>query len=1045
MSLQLIRKYYNEVDKIIQYGGSSSEVVISQKFGDLINEYAKKRELMLIPQLSYKIDGKTIRPDGTLKNNCIVYGFWESKANVNLEEEIRKKFNAGYPKSNILFEDSKIAVLYQEGEAVKYAKIHDEKELDAILTQFVSFENPEVKSFNAAVEQFKKDIPVVLLYLREMIINQEKANPEFVNERNVFHTICKQSINPDISIENINEMLIQHILTEEIFMSVFSDNQLISENNIARELYKIESTFFTGSTKRHTLDSIKNYYERIKHAASAIDDHHEKQTFLKVIYENFYKAYNPKGADRLGVVYTPNEIVKFQIESTDYLLLKHFGKGLADRNVEILDPATGTGTYICDLIEFIPKQYLEYKYKNEIHANEVAILPYYIANLNIEYTFRQKMGYYHEFKNICFVDTLDNIAALGYEGKMGNIYGYSHENADRIKQQNERKISVVIGNPPYNTNQMNENDNNKNRSYFIASGGGVDNRIKDTYIKNSTAQKTKVYDMYARFFRWASDRIVDNGAICFVTNNSLVNARTFDGFRKSIQEEFDYAYIIDLGGNIRELSGKDGIWLNEEHTIFGMSAAVGICITYLVKISGKEKRNCRINYLHPCDIRATREEKFNWLYDNKFENIPFELIIPDERNNWIELPDNDFDTLLPLADKDVKLGRKKEAIFDLYSLGTISNRDEWVYDVDKNNLTKKINHFIEKYNNDVKELKGKINEKNVTEFITREIKYTRDVKKDLLNQKKYLLKKTDFRICRYRPFVKQNLYFAEELNEMRYQMPFIFPKNTTENILITFNSNAKYFDILVSDTLVDLHFLGDSQCLPLYRFDKSGNRIENITDWGLQQFRENYELKIMNYEFENEEDKKQFIIHNSKFIIQKEDIFHYVYAVLHNPTYRKKYELNLKRDFPRIPFYTDFWQWAAWGKQLIDLHVNYETIEPFPLKVKNLPDYKNLADFKPKAKLKANKADGEIILDELTALQGVPPEAWEYKLGIRSAMEWILDQYRESIPTDATIREKFNTYKFVDYKDHVIDLLQRVCTVSVRTVQIMSEMEKMGE
>jgi len=574
MSVRLIQRYYKEVDDLIQYGGSDIEAVISHKFGDLIDLYCQKRNLKLIPQLDYKTkEGKLIRPDGTIKNALrIEYGFWESKANVNLEDEIRKKFNAGYPKSNILFEDGKIAILYQNGEEIKRCKIRDEKDLDKIISLLVNFEHPEVKSFNEAVEQFKKDIPKVVEALNGMIEKQETDNADFKKVRTTFHELCKQSINPNITVENVNEMLIQHILTEEIFMAVFSDTQFIRENNIARELYKVEETFFTGNAKRQTLDLIKNYYEMIKHAASAIADHHEKQTFLKVIYENFYKAYNPKGADKLGIVYTPNEIVRFQIESVDYLLHKHFGKGLANKDVEILDPATGTGTYICDLIEYMDKGNLAHKFKHEIHANEVAILPYYIANLNIEYTFRQKMGYYEEFKNICFVDTLDNVAALGYEGKMNDMFGFSNENSERIKLQNERKISVIIGNPPYNANQQNENDNNKNREYKE-----VDKRIKDTYIKHSTAQKTKVYDMYSRFFRWASDRLDKNGIVAFITNRSFIDSRTFDGFRKSLSEEFDHIYIVDTKSDVRANPKIAGT----THNVFGIQT--GVAVMFLIK------------------------------------------------------------------------------------------------------------------------------------------------------------------------------------------------------------------------------------------------------------------------------------------------------------------------------------------------------------------------------------------------------------------------------------------------------------------------------
>ena len=1025
MSIQLIQRYYKDIDDLKQYGGSDIEAVISQRFGQLIDSYCEKRQLKLIPQLDLKTkEGRLIRPDGTIKNALrIEYGYWESKANVNLDEEIRLKFNAGYPKTNILFEDSKTAVLFQDGEEVNRVKIHNENELHKILDQFISFEHPEVRNFNEAVDHFKKDIPKVVEALQGMIEKQEHENTNFQQARNVFFGLCKQSINPSITIDNINEMLIQHILTEEIFMSVFSDNQFIRENIIASELYKVEDTFFTGSTKRQTLDLIKNYYEMIKHAASAIADHHEKQTFLKVIYENFYKAYNPKGADKLGIVYTPNEIVKFQIESVDYLLHKHFGKGLANENVEILDPATGTGTYICDILEYIPKQYLEYKYKNEIHANEVAILPYYIANLNIEYTFRQKMGYYEEFKNICFVDTLDNVAALGYEGKMGNIYGFSNENAERIKQQNERKISVIIGNPPYNANQQNENDNNKNREYEE-----VDKRIKDTYIKKSKAQKAKTYDMYTRFFRWASDRVREGGIICFITNSSLINAKTFDGFRKSITDEFDYAYIIDLGGNIRELSGKDGIWMNEEHTIFGKSAAVGVCITYLVKIKGNEKHDCKINYIHPCNIRALRKEKFEWLQSNKFQDIPFKLITPDKNNNWINLPDNDWESLIKLIDKATKTKKgTDETIFKLFTLGTTSNRDKWVYDLDLANLKNKVAFFIETYNNDINKISDKINISNLSTILSSQIKHTRDTKRNLLKKIKYKFQKQEVRECLYRVFTKHHIYYSKDLNEMRYQTPLVFPKKESQNFLIAVNTSSRPFNVVASKYLVDLHFNGDSQCLPFYRYDKSDNRIENITDWGLEKFKTQYP-QITD--------------------LSKEKIFHYVYGVLHNPTYRKKYELNLKREFPRIPFYKDFEKWAAWGQELMELHINYETVEPYQLTVKNeefrTKGKKEVAiseDFIPKVKLKADKISCEIIIDELTTIKGIPKEAWEYKLGIRSAMEWILDQYKEKEPSEPIIAEKFNTYKFADYKDHVIDLIKRVITVSVKTMQIVKQME----
>lgn len=994
MDIHSIKKYYAEVDKIIQFGGSKKETSIRNAFYVLLNDYAKQRNLILVPEVTIRTkEGKNVTPDGTLKDMLRQdWGYWESKDEADiLDDEIEKKFEKGYPKDNILFEDSNHAVLIQAGSEVMRISMKDMEALDRILKAFVNFERPEVQNFRKAIELFKEDIPKVTDAIREIIIEHGKTNPTFIEARDNFLKLCRESINPDIVIEDVREMMIQHILTEDIFNTIFDEPHFHRENNVARELEKIIDTFFTGSIRRTVLSNIQHYFQAINAAAAGIPDHHEKQKFLKVLYETFYKSYNPKAADRLGVVYTPNEIVKFMIESTDYLVYKYFGKFLDDRNVEILDPASGTGTFICDIIDHISdNEKLKYKYDNELHANEVAILPYYIANLNIEFTYKQKTGEYREFKNLCFVDTLDNMG-FSYAGKQFDIWGgVSAENIDRIKRQNERKISVIIGNPPYNANQRNENENNKNREY-----PEIDRRIKNSFVKYSTAQKTKVYDMYARFYRWAMDRIDKNGIICLITNNSFINSRTFDGFRKCIQNDFDYAYIIDLGGNIRELSGKDGIFLNERHTIFGVSAAVGIAMMWLVKKERIQKNPCEIYYIHPCDIRATRDEKLDFLSANKFRDINFEHVQPDKNNNWINLADNDFDSLLPLIDKI-----NKNTIFNEFSNGINTARDQWVYDFDIKTLKNKFEYFKTVFNS--------------SKDFNPKIKWSRDLKLKLKRKLKIKNSEIDFVIANYRPFVKLN--FA--LNRI---MVDVISLNSSffdhKNISICFNVNGKDLRFIASNIYPDWHFIGDTKCIPLYYYDKNGTRIDNITNLGLKQFRNHYQ------------DKK----------IKRQDIFYYVYGVFHNHAYRKKYELNLKREFPRIPFYKDFYQWADWGKQLMDLHINYETVEPYDLKQIDVPDTKP-----PKAKLKADKQTGSIILDDQTTLTGVPTIAWDYKLGNRSALEWVLDQYKEKKPKDPTIAEKFNTYKFADYKEDVIDLLKRVCTVSVETMKIVKQMEGIG-
>ncbi|MBK7106365.1 MAG: N-6 DNA methylase [Ignavibacteriae bacterium] len=1041
MSRILINQYYTNLDRAVQFGKSKNEQSIRNYFWNLLNEYAHKQNYEVVTEVTCQgTKGAKVRPDGIIKNSFgLDIGLWESKDEKDtIDDEINSKQKKGYPFTNILFEDSQTAVLFQRGEEILRGSVRNPDELHNIITKFISFKSDIIYKFEDALEKFKSDIPAIVETLRTKIDQTRIKNKNFISVSETFLELCKVEINPDITEADIREMMIQHILTSDIFNKIFDDPEFHRHNNIARELEKLIEILFTYGERKNLMANIEHYYDAINSTAAAITDHHEKQKFLKVLYENFYKVYNPKAADRLGVVYTPNEIVKFMIESTDFLLHKHFGKTLADKNVEILDPATGTGTFITSIIDHIPNHDLLYKYKNEIHANEVAILPYYIANLNVEFTFKQKMGFYEEFKNLCFVDTLDNTTALNYAGKQENIFGLSSENSERIKRQNSKKISVIIGNPPYNANQLNENENNKNREYPI-----LDKRIKETYIKHSTAQKTKVYDMYARFYRWASDRLEKNGILAFITNRSFIDSRTFDGFRKNIFDDFSACYIIDTKSDVRANPKIAGT----THNVFGIQT--GVAIMFLVK-KENEIGKCEIKY-SVMEDNWRKEEKLDWLRTNKLQNISFEKITPDKNNNWINLADNDFEELIPLATKETKLSKKKsdeKAVFKLFTLGTVSNRDEWVYSFDQNDLKAKIEYFIKIYLKDIEKQKKAKKSKQIFSFNSG-IKYTRDLKKSLLNDQKIELEKSEFRNCLYRAFVKKEFYYAKELNEMRYQTPLIFPNRKSENILFAINLSTKAFNILGSKYLVDLHFNGDSQCFPLYIFDEKGNKTENITDWGLEQFQKQYSSVIAIRQSTEKQSK-----------ITKEDIFNYVYAVLHNSAYRKKYELNLKREFPRIPFYKDFWQWSNWGKTLMELHINYENAKPYNLKVVNkenkefvkeqkeifqiVEEPKVLFEYKPKikVKLKADKENGTIEIDENTTIKNIPKEAWEYKLGNRSAIEWILDQYKEKKPKDPTIAEKFNTYKFADYKEIVIELIKKVTTVSVETVKVVKEMEK---
>ena len=1001
-----IHNYRSEVDQIKRYGGSTKETSIRRAFSSLINAYARPRDLLLVEELAYlnPRNHKRVTPDGTLKNVLrLDYGFWESKdTDDDLDVEVAKKFDKGYPDTNILFEDSETAILYQDGQRQLETRFDDDEALDKLLTTYVSFEHPEVREFKAAVEHFKQDIPSIVTTLRGMIQQQGKSNNAFRQRRETFLELCRSAINPTVTPDDVDEMLIQHILTEEIFISIFSETQFLDENNIARELKQVENTFFTGATKRETLGKIKHYYECIKAHATSIVSPREKQTFLKVIYENFYKAYNPKGADRLGIVYTPGEIIDFMIRSTETLLHRHFGRGLADKGVEILDPATGTGSYICDIIEHLPREVLTRKYKTELHANEVAILPYYIANLNIETSFASKMGSYVPFENICFVDTLDNTEGLQVENQW-ELGGLSLENTRRIKEQNKRKISVIIGNPPYNANQQNENDDNKNRVYEH-----IDKRIKATYIHESTAQKTKLYDMYSRFVRWASDRLPEQGIIAFVSNSSFINKRTFDGFRKTVTQEFDHIYILDCKGDAHT-SGEQR--QKEGGNIFDDKIKVGIAIYFLVKTG--ERRGCTIS-LSAVDDFLTAESKLQIVSAAKIETLDIERIEPDSSGNWLNTDVSDYLTLLPL------IGENEKAVFALACNGVVSNRDEWVYDVNRKDLSKKCKFLSDEYNRLLTE--------NVSSF-PNTIKWSESLKSKFKAHQKSKFSKDYIVDVLYRPFTKLHYYsektFSDRLTDNHYQL--FGPKLDKENIVIGFlRGNREAFSLSASTVPIDLHFfVGDSvYCLSLYRYDEEGNRQDNPTEWGLRQFQEHYSQKA----------------------ITKLDIFHYTYAVLHHPDYRSKYEINLKREFPRLPFYEDFPTWVKWGRSLMELHLDYEKAALFPLDRQNVKAAaekpKRASDDKShlKPKLKAIKESGTIEIDATTTLSGVPAAAWDYKLGNRSGLEWVLDQWKEHKISDPTVAERFNTYRFVDHKEHVIELLKRVCTVSVDTMKIIRSM-----
>ena len=1012
-----IQRYREELARLIEAGGSDSELNIRPAFQNCLAAYcaAHKERLTLVPELSVG----SVRPDGTVKDTLrMARGYWEAKdTRDDLDREIQRKFDSGYPRDNIVFEDSRTAVLVQNREVAMRVDMNQPGALHRLIRRFLDYELPQIEEFRGAQAQFKADLPTVIGNLREAVEAAETDNADYRAAATGFLELSRRSIGPDVSDDDVREMLLQHILTKDIFLRVFAEDQFHRENNVARQLDELERSFFTGDVRRQAIDRLRAYYGAIGRAADEIADYAEKQRFLKAVYEDFYKAYNPAAADRLGVVYTPNEVVDFIIRGADHLLQKHFGRTLADDNVQILDPATGTGTFITSLIDYLPADRLEYKYLNEIHANEVAILPYYIANLNIEYAYKEKTGRYVEFPNLVFVDTLDNTdwqgggAARGSTARQAafNLGGLSTENWMRVQLQNEKPISVIIGNPPYNANQQNENDNNKNREY-----PEIDRRIRETYIAESTAQKTKQYDMYKRFIRWASDRLADDGIIAFITNRKYLDAQQDDGFRKLLPREFSHAYVVDLGGDIRKTAGVGNV--------FGIMT--GVAIAFLVRESAQQGDG-KVHYYAVKDA-LPGPAKLAELRKSDVGDVTFENIEPDAKHNWLNKGNPDFQKLMPLADKrtrSAKVTEEEQAIFRHYSLGVSTNRDDWVYDFDVGNLRDKALHFSDTYN--------ELLETDDVSYPTT-IKWSSTLRNIFQFGERLVYNDGNRTGSLYRPFVSKH-YFAESVMSDRLTGNHyaIFGKGLDQpNKVISFQTpgGRRPFTVLATDKVLDLHlFFDGAQCLPLYRYTPDGERVSNITDWGIKRINDHFRK-----EWRGRFDQ---VYPNG---IDAEEIFAYTYAVLHDPVYRYDYANDLLREFPRLPLYNrDFDLWAKMGRELLDLHIGFETAEPFELERREsrLP-----GDKSPKVILKPDKERGLLILDEHTTLAGVPPDAWRYELGSRSALEWVLDQYKEKKPRDPTIRENFNTYRFADHKERVIDLLKRVCTVSVKTMDVVDDM-----
>ena len=569
-----VKAYYAALKEYEQLG-VKHETAVKTAFQDLLVSCGRQFSWTLVPEWPFKRPKKQpLRIDGALVDSYnLARAYWEAKdSQDDLKKEVQKKFKTGYPKDNIIFQQPDRAILYQDGRLVMDEDITDPQRLVDIVRQFFDYRPPAIDQWERAVEEFGERVKDHGNALLKLIQAQAKTNKRFIDAFEDFLTLCRQSINPNLSQQAVEEMLIQHLLTERIFRSVFNNPDFAQRNIIAVEIEKVINALTSKSFSRsHFLSSLDRFYGAIEETAATIDDFSQKQDFLNTIYERFFQGFSVKVADTHGIVYTPQPIVNFMVKSIEDILQREFGKSLIDKGVHILDPFVGTGNFIIRImreIAEIQKSALPHKYANELHCNEVMLLPYYIAAMNIEHEYFEQTGKYDPFEGICLVDTFEDqqIEQLGF---------FTPVNMQRVEKQRQSDIYVVIGNPPYNVGQLNENDNNKNRKYSNKGKTGIDDRVSTTYAKASKATlKNKLSDPYVKAIRWASDRIGQEGIVAFVTNNSFLDQIAFDGVRQHLEKDFDQIYVFDLGGNVRKNPKLSGT----THNVFGIQVGVSVNI-----------------------------------------------------------------------------------------------------------------------------------------------------------------------------------------------------------------------------------------------------------------------------------------------------------------------------------------------------------------------------------------------------------------------------------------------------------------------------------
>ncbi|WP_420868167.1 type ISP restriction/modification enzyme [Bartonella taylorii] len=876
-----------------------------------------------------------------------------------------------------------------------------------------------------------------------------------------FYKELKNNLNSEIKQEEAIEMLAQHLVTRPVFEALFEGNEFVQNNAISQAMEKILRELDKTNIEEESKE-LQEFYDSVKFRASGITEPQARQNLIIKLYEDFFAKAFKKTTDRLGIVYTPIEVVDFIIHSVDDVLRNEFGKSLGSRGVSILDPFTGTGTFITRLLQskLIKPEDMEYKFRHDIHANEIVLLAYYIAAINIESTYHSLVkGKYIPFKHIGLTDTFQ---MLERKDLLQELF---KENSEYLEHQKNLNIKIIFGNPPYSTGQKSENDNAKNTPYPI-----LNDRIRETYAARSNASLLRnLYDSYIRAIRWASDRIKDCGVIGFVTNASFVDANAMAGLRKCLVEEFNSLYIFHLRGDART-SGEQR--KKESGGIFGEGSRAPIAISILVKNPESQQRG-KI-YFHAVEDYCTREKKLKTIKD--FGSIngitrenSWQIITPDRHGDWLGQRANNFETFLTLGDKK---GHNKK-LFETFSCGIVTSRDAWTYNSSRVSLTKNMHNMITFYNSEVERFNDayghvdrRIRKNAINNFVNSDgskISWSHNVKQELVKGKVFELEDTCLTQSLYRPFTQQWLYYNRTFNERVYQMPRIFPiGEAVENrvIQVTGIGATKDFSVIMIKTVPDFHAMDTSQCFPRYIYEDtpvSKNKSEKQSHLFLISTEENTTSGLQRRDAITNEGLAHFKTAYPNEIITKDDLFYYVYGLLHSEDYRARYADNLSKELPHIPCVKsaeDFWIFVTAGRKLGHLHVNYEDVEPYPVTFKKgnpkQTDISNPEEFYYVTEMQffsKNKIKDKSIVfyNSNITITNIPLEAYEYIINGKPALEWVME--RQCVKTDkkSGIVNDANHYavETIGNPAYPLELFQRVITISLETMKIVKNLPKL--